>query len=145
MPATNFCCLLHTSLLCILPCVLPGFGISFKRDLRWLIELHFPTSTQQMHGTTPPELPGASPSNSGQIFANFYALFLCFGCFFREQKLLRAAAEAAEAACARAGTPAPGSAAPWEPPGHGAVVPPNFPKSPSFCTFPNNQTHPQLW
>lgn len=61
--------------------------------------------------------------------------------FFREQELLRAAAEAAEAACACAGTPALGSAAPRESPGHGAVVPPNFPKS-SFCTFPNTKlTH----
>lgn len=64
---------------------------------------------------------------------------------FREQELLGAAAEAEEAACASAGAPALGSAAPRESPGHGAVVSPNFPKSPSFLYLPKHQTHPQLW
>lgn len=64
---------------------------------------------------------------------------------FREQELLGAAAEAAEAARAGAGAPAPGSAAPRESPGHGALIPPNFPKSPSFLYLPKHQTRPQLW
>lgn len=144
MLATNSCCLLHTSLLgVLLSALLPAFGISFKKDLRSLIELHFPTSTQQ---TDPWDDTSRAPwSFSLQFLANlcsFLHPFPLFWMFFREQELLGAAAEAAEAACARAGTPAPGSAAPWESPGHGAVVPPNFPQSPSFCTFPNTRLTP---